>query len=124
MSVLGYYYSIVRITDNKRQFDPRKVSFKLNNGIYKNMDEIMTLAQQGSETLNQGLGYVVSIIRKISIVLFFAALVISGVMYTTGKTDAIKYGLVGSAIGGLAWLIVTAMFGASGADTGITLPNF
>ncbi len=88
------------------------------------MNELIVLAQQGAGTLQEGLGEVVAIIRSISVVLFFAALVISGVMYATGKTDAIKYGLVGSAIGGLAWLIVTAMFGASGADAGVTLPKF
>ena len=64
--------------------------------------------------LSQALGIVAGIIHTISMVLFFAALIIAGLSVTVGRTEYVKHALIGSAIGGLAWLIVNAMFDASG----------
>ena len=75
--------------------------------------------------LAAGLGVVAGIMNAISMILFFAALILSGVMFASGRTEYIKFGLVGAGIGGLSWLIVSTMFtAASPVDPGIQLQAF
>ena len=72
-----------------------------------------------------GLGKVAGVINAISVLLFFGALVMSGLMFASGRTEYLKYGLIGAGIGGLAWVIVQTMFqAASPIDPGIQLQNF
>ena len=55
----------------------------------------------------------------------FGGLVYAGWSSLSGRTEQIKYGLMGSALCGLAWAIVNAMFTAGGQDANIQLqqPN-
>tara|TARA_R110002049_G_scaffold264075_3_gene440192 strand:+ start:1855 stop:2130 length:276 start_codon:yes stop_codon:yes gene_type:complete len=81
------------------------------------------LAASGDLALN--LGKIVGIINAISTVLFFAALVMSSLMFATGRTEFIKYGLVGAGIGGLSWVIIQTLFQAvSPINPGIEMQAF
>ena len=61
----------------------------------------------------------------IAILLFFGGLLMSAIMFMIGRTEYLKYGLVGAGLGGLAWVIVTTFFTAgNGVDPGIQLQNF
>ena len=81
------------------------------------------LAQFSDQALNRGLGGVIQICQNIAMAVFLMALMVSAIMYTTGRTEHLKYGLIGTAIGGLSWLIVTTMFAASGHTPDIQLPG-
>jgi hypothetical protein len=75
--------------------------------------------------LQQNLGQVAGVLNAIAILLFFGGLLMSAIMFMIGRTEYLKYGLVGSGLGGLAWVIVTTFFQAgNGVDPGIQLQNF
>jgi hypothetical protein len=75
--------------------------------------------------LTQNLGQVAGVLNSIAILLFFGGLLMAAIMFMIGRTEYLKYGLVGSGIGGLAWVIVTTFFEAgNGVDPGIQLQNF
>ena len=75
--------------------------------------------------LQQNLGQVAGVRNAIAILLFFGGLLMSAIMFMIGRTEYLKYGLVGSGLGGLAWVIVTTFFQAgNGVDPGIQLQNF
>ena len=79
------------------------------------------LAQAGD--LNATLGQYIGIISNIAAVVIFVALVLAGVMVTTGRTEYVKHALVGAMLVAAAWLIVTTMFGAAGISTGVQMQN-
>ena len=71
--------------------------------------------------------FVIPLIMAISfaVILFFGGLLMAAIMFMIGRTEYLKYGLVGAGLGGLAWVIVTTFFQAgSGVDPGIQLQNF
>ena len=71
------------------------------------------------------LSAVASVLNAIAIVLFFGGLLMAAIMFMIGRTEYLKYGLVGAGLGGLAWVIVTTFFQAgSGIDPGIQMQNF
>lgn len=75
--------------------------------------------------LTQNLGQVAGVLNAIAILLFFGGLLMAAIMFMIGRTEYLKYGLVGSGVGGLAWVIVTTFFEAgNGVDPGIQLQNF
>ena len=75
--------------------------------------------------LQQNLGQVAGVLNAIAGILFFGGLLMSAIMFMIGRTEYLKYGLVGAGLGGLAWVIVTTFFQAgSGVDPGIQLQNF
>ena len=75
--------------------------------------------------LQQDLGQVAGVLNAIAVILFFGGLLMSAIMFMIGRTEYLKYGLVGAGLGGLAWVIVTTFFQAgSGVDPGIQLQNF
>ena len=75
--------------------------------------------------LQQNLGQVAGVLNAIAVILFFGGLLMSAIMFMIGRTEYLKYGLVGSGVGGLAWVIVTTFFQAgNGIDPGIQLQNF
>jgi hypothetical protein len=75
--------------------------------------------------LQQNLGQVAGVLHAIALVLFFGGLIMAAIMFMMGRTEYLKYGLVGSGIGGLAWVIVSTFWSAgSGVDPGIQLQNF
>ena len=75
--------------------------------------------------LQQNLGQVAGVLNAIAVILFFGGLLMSAIMFMIGRTEYLKYGLVGAGLGGLAWVIVTTFFQAgSGVDPGIQLQNF
>ena len=84
---------------------------------------VMVFLAAGSIT--QAMGQAGGIINAFGVVGAFAGLVFSGWAALTGRTEHIKYGFIGSALCGLAWVIVTSMFSAGGQQTSIQLqqPN-
>ncbi len=75
--------------------------------------------------LTDSLGKVAGVLNAIAILLFFGGLLMSAIMFMIGRTEYLKYGLVGAGVGGLAWVIVTTFFEAgNGVDPGIQLQNF
>jgi hypothetical protein len=75
------------------------------------------LAQSGSTDLKTQMGGALGILNLVGLVLAFGGLLFAAVMFMMGQTERMIYGLVGALIGGLAFLIVKAMF--SGADSGV-----
>ena len=71
------------------------------------------------------LGQAAGIINGFGLVGAFGGLVYAGWSSLSGRTEQIKYGLMGSALCGLAWAIVSAMFTAGGQGANIQLqqPN-
>ena len=75
--------------------------------------------------LTESLGKVAGVLNAIAILLFFGGLLMSAIMFMIGRTEYLKYGLVGSGLGGLAWVIVNTFFVAgTGVDPGIELSPF
>jgi hypothetical protein len=75
--------------------------------------------------LQQNLGQVAGVLNAIAVLLFFGGLLMAAIMFMIGRTEYLKYGLVGAGLGGLAWVIVTTFFQAgSGVDPGIQMQNF
>jgi len=75
--------------------------------------------------LSTGLGKIAGILNAISMVLFFGALILSSLMYATGRTEHLKSGIIGAGIGGLAWIITKTLFqAAGGVSPGIELQGF
>ena len=90
--------------------------------LLANLPVIPFLAQAN---LQQNLGQVAGVLNAIAVILFFGGLLMAAIMFMIGRTEYLKYGLVGSGIGGLAWVIVTTFFEAgNGIDPGIQLQNF
>ena len=75
--------------------------------------------------LTQNLGQVAGVLHVIALILFFGGLLMSAVMFMMGRTEYLKFGLVGAGVGGLSWVIVSTFFTAgSGVDPGIQLQLF
>ncbi len=91
------------------------------NTLFQN--SVTLLAAAGG--LTQNLGQVAGVLNAIGILLFFGGLLMAAIMFMIGRTEYLKYGLVGSGVGGLAWVIVNTFFQAgNGVDPGIQLQNF
>ena len=72
--------------------------------------------------LQQNLGQVAGVLNAIAILLFFGGLLMSAIMFMIGRTEYLKYGLVGAGLGGLAFVIVNTFFTAgTGVDPGLQL---
>ncbi len=68
------------------------------------------------------LSNVASVLNAIAIVLFFGGLLMAAIMFMIGRTEYLKYGLVGAGLGGLAFVIVNTFFTAgTGVDPGLQL---
>ena len=68
------------------------------------------------------LSAVASVLNAIAILLFFGGLLMAAIMFMIGRTEYLKYGLVGAGLGGLAFVIVNTFFTAgTGVDPGIQL---
>ena len=78
----------------------------------------VTLAQV---TLNDQMGKVAGILNLIGLIIFFGGMLMSSVMYMLGRTEQMKYALVGSGIGGMAWVIVKTFFETSGQTMNVDL---
>jgi hypothetical protein len=72
-------------------------------------------ATGGAADLAKEMGGALGILNLIGLVLAFGGLLFAAVMFMMGQTERMIYGLIGALIGGLAFLIVKAMFKASGA---------
>ena len=91
-----------------------RTDYNTNNDANTMMRNLHLILAQSE--LTDGLGKVAGIINSISMILFFAALVMSGVMFASGRTEHLKYGLVGTGVGALSWILTKAFFQASGSD--------
>lgn len=60
--------------------------------------------------LRDNMGGALGILNLVGLVLAFGGLLFAAVMFMMGQTERMIYGLVGALIGGLAFLIVKAMF--------------
>ena len=68
------------------------------------------------------LSNVASVLNAIAIVLFFGGLLMAAIMFMIGRTEYLKYGLVGAGLGGLSFVIVNTFFTAgTGVDPGLQL---
>jgi hypothetical protein len=74
-------------------------------------------------SISQALGQAGGIINAFAIIGSFAGLVFAGWAAKMGRTEMIKYGLLGSALCGLAWAIVNAMFQAGGQQVSVQLQS-
>lgn len=75
------------------------------------------LAADAGAELRQNMGGALGILNLVGLVLAFGGLLFAAVMFMMGQTERMIYGLVGALVGGLAFLIVKAMFGSSGDDS-------
>ena len=74
--------------------------------------------------VTEALGKVVWLLQAISMVIMMASLVIAGVSVTSGRIEYVKYGVVGAALSGLAWVLVKALFSLSGDSISIDPQSF
>ena len=72
----------------------------------------------GEASLKSSMSGALSILNLVGLVLAFGGLLFAAVMFMMGQTERMIYGLVGALIGGLAFLIVKAMF--SGSDGNVS----
>jgi hypothetical protein len=84
---------------------------------------LATLVFIAAGSIGQAMGQAGGIINEFAAVGAFGGLVFAGWQAKTGRTEMIKYGLLGSALCGLAWAIVTAMFSAGGQSVSIQLQS-
>jgi hypothetical protein len=75
----------------------------------------MTLLAQ---SLTSSMGGALEIMNLVGLVLAFGGLLFAAVMFMMGQTERMIYGLIGALIGGLAFLIVRAMFSSSDTTAG------
>jgi hypothetical protein len=73
-------------------------------------------AGSSADELKQNMGGALGILNLVGLVLAFGGLLFAAVMFMMGQTERMIYGLVGALVGGLAFLIVKAMFGSSGQE--------
>ena len=74
-------------------------------------------------SISQALGQAGGIINAFAVIGAFAGLIFAGWSAKMGRTEYIKYGLLGSALCGLAWAIVNAMFQAGGQQVSVQLQS-
>jgi hypothetical protein len=74
-------------------------------------------------SISQALGQAGGIINGFALIGAFGGLVFAGWQAKMGRTEMIKYGLLGSALCGLAWAIASAMFAAGGQSVSIQLQS-
>jgi hypothetical protein len=74
-------------------------------------------------SISQALGQAGGIINGFALIGAFGGLVFAGWQAKMGRIEMIKYGLLGSALCGLAWAIVSAMFSAGGQSVSIQLQS-
>ena len=84
---------------------------------------LATLAFIAAGSISQALGQAGGIINGFALIGAFGGLVFAGWQAKMGRTEMIKYGLLGSALCGLAWAIVSAMFSAGGQSVSIQLQS-
>jgi len=89
-------------------------------GMKPQLAAVMFLA---AGSISQALGQAGGIINAFAIIGSFAGLVFAGWAAKMGRTEMIKYGLLGSALCGLAWAIVNAMFQAGGQQVSVQLQS-
>ena len=74
-----------------------------------------TMPLAASELKSQ-MGGALGILNLIGLVLAFGGLLFAAIMFMMGQTERMIYGLIGALIGGLAFLIVKAMFGSTDSN--------
>jgi hypothetical protein len=84
---------------------------------------LATLVFIAAGSISQALGQAGGIINGFALIGAFAGLVFAGWAAKMGRTEMIKYGLLGSALCGLAWAIASAMFAAGGQSVSIQLQS-
>jgi hypothetical protein len=84
---------------------------------------LATLVFIAAGSISQALGQAGGIINGFALIGAFGGLVFAGWQAKMGRTEMIKYGLLGSALCGLAWAIVSAMFSAGGQSVSIQLQS-
>lgn len=70
-------------------------------------------ATTGFDDASAGLGKIIKFMNVLGIVLAFGGLLFAAAMFIMGQTDKVIFGVIGAAVGGLAWVIVKAFFEAS-----------
>ena len=65
------------------------------------------------------LGKVVGIMQVISMALAFIGMIVAAFMIMTGRNEYVAHILIGCIICAMAWILITAFFGAAGVTTNI-----
>ncbi len=74
-----------------------------------------------STELKTQMGGALQILNLVGLVLAFGGLLFAAVMFMMGQTERMIYGLIGALVGGLAFLIVKAMFSSDSNVESLTL---
>ena len=86
------------------------------------MNTIILLA--AATDLMTSLGKIVWLLQAFSMVITLGAFLIAGVSVISGRMEFVKYAIIGGAISGLAWTLITALFGFGGTDISISPQSF
>ena len=76
----------------------------------------LTMPLAAGSDLKSQMGGALGILNLIGLVLAFGGLLFAAIMFMMGQTERMIYGLIGALIGGLAFLIVKAMFGSTDSN--------
>jgi len=87
---------------------------------------VLAAEEGGSNSTDwtEGFSSIIGLLNMIGMLLCFGGLLFSAAMFMMGQTERVLYGVVGAAIGGLAWVITKAMFsGGNAGDKTIELDS-
>lgn len=74
--------------------------------------------------LTTALGKIVGLLQAFAMVITLGAFIIAGVSVISGRMEFVKYAIIGGAISGLAWTIITALFKLGGVDVPVEPQSF
>ena len=69
--------------------------------------------------LTTALSKVVWLLQSFSMVVTLGAFIIAGVSVISGRIEFVKYAVIGGAISGLSWVLISALFKLGGVEGGI-----
>lgn len=86
------------------------------------MKSIILIAAAADLTVS--LGKVVGLLQSFSMVISLGAFVIAGVSVISGRMEFVKFAIIGGAISGLAWTIISTLYQLGGTESIIQPQNF
>ncbi len=89
----------------------------MNSTIALTFGALRSVNLLAASDLTGQMSKVAGILNTVAVVLVFFGLVLAGVFYMMGRTEYMKYGLVGAAIGGLSWPLTKFLFESGSGET-------